>query len=269
MSALVLYLQFTRMTFLQMLAYRLRYYTGIATYLIFVAGNATVYRAIYASLPAGAAIGGYDLTSVIGYVSIAWVGRSLVFNNIDREIAMQVSGGNIAQSLLKPVDFQRMIYFGALGELGFRFLLFTIPISLVIFPLFGLPGPAGPAAAAWGLVSFALAFLVNSGVNFITGAMALHLKSIEGLIRAKFIVMELLTGTLVPLTFFPDSVRKVAEVLPFAGIAYVPVSIWMGTIRDDAMLRALALQAFWAVLLYVIGAAVWAHGVRRTTVQGG
>ena len=59
----------------------------------------------------------------------------------DREIALQVSGGSIAQSLLKPVDFQRMIYFGAIGELGFRLLLFTIPISCVVFPLFGVPAP--------------------------------------------------------------------------------------------------------------------------------
>jgi ABC-2 type transport system permease protein len=206
---------------------------------------------------------------VIGYVAIAWIGRSLVFNNIDREIATQVAGGNIAQSLLKPVSFQRMVYFGAIGELGFRFLLFTIPISCVIFPLFGVPGPASPTAGALAVASFALAFLVNSGVNFITGAMALHLKSIEGLIRAKFILMELLTGTLVPLTFFPDAVRSVAEVLPFAGIAYFPVSIWMGTLDGELAWRAIGLQAFWAVALTGIGAAVWADGVRRTTVQGG
>jgi ABC-2 type transport system permease protein len=162
-----------------------------------------------------------------------------------------------------------MIYFGAIGELGFRLLLFTIPISLVVFPLFGVPAPPSLTAAAAAALSFAFAFLVSSGINFITGAMALHLKSIEGLIRGKFVVMELLTGTMVPLTFFPDAVRRVAEVLPFAGIAYLPVSIWMGTIQGDGILRALAIQAFWAIALWGIGRAAWAHGVRRTTVQGG
>ncbi len=78
--------------------------------------------------------------------------------------------------------------------------------------------------------------------------------------------MELLTGTMLPLTFFPDAVRRVAEVLPFAGIAYLPVSIWMGTNRGDAMLRALAIQAFWAVALFVIGRV--AVGARRSPHDG-
>ena len=53
-AALRLYGEFTRITFLKMLAYRLRYYTGIVTYLVFVAGNTFLFRAIYAGLPAGA-----------------------------------------------------------------------------------------------------------------------------------------------------------------------------------------------------------------------
>ena len=97
-SSLVLYLQFTRMTFLQMLAYRLRYYTGIATYLVFVAGNSMLYRAVYASLPVGASIGGYDVNGVVGYVAIAWIGRSLVFNKIDREIAVQVVASAVVRA---------------------------------------------------------------------------------------------------------------------------------------------------------------------------
>ena len=269
MSSASLYLEFTRMTFLQMLAYRLRYYTGVVTYLVFVAGNTALYHAMYASLPAGKTIGGFSLPEILTYVAISWVGRSLTFNNIDREMAQQVTAGNIGQSLLKPVDYQLMSYFSAIGEMGFRLLLFTVPISLVIFPLFRVGGPASAAAAGWAFVSFLLGFFVNTGVNFVVGTFALHLKSIWGVIRAKSIVMELLTGTMVPFSFFPATFRKIAEALPFQAIGYVPVTIWLGKRDGHDIVSSLILQAMWAVVLFAVGTLLWRIGVKRTTIQGG
>ena len=269
MKSFSLYLEFTRMTFLQMLAYRLRYYTGIATYLVFVAGNTALYHAIYAGLPGAKTIGGFSLPEILTYVAISWVGRSLTFNNIDRDMAMQVTAGNIGQSLLKPVDYQLMSYFGAVGEMGFRLLLFTVPISLVIFPLFRVGGPASASAAAWAFVSFLLGFLVNTGVNFVVGTFALHLKSIWGVIRAKSIVMELLTGTMVPFSFFPTTFQKIVEALPFQAIGYVPVTIWLGKRSGPDIISSLFLQVVWAVAMFALGTALWRFGVKRTTIQGG
>ncbi|GJM45430.1 MAG: ABC transporter permease [Gemmatimonadota bacterium] len=267
-GTLTLYLEFTRITFIKMLAYRLRYYTGIVTYLVFVAGNAFLFRAIYSGLPEGTVIGGFNEAAVVTYIAVAWIGRSLTFNNVDRELATQVTGGNIAQNLLKPIDIQAMTFFGALGEALFRFVLFTVPISIVIVPLFHVGAPdafSGLAAA----LSFFLAFLINTAINFIVGTFALHLKSIMGLVRAKHVVMELLTGALIPLSFFPDSWRQVVEMLPFASITYVPVTIWMGMRQGEALVQALLVQVFWAVALYGLGVALWRHAIRRTTVQGG
>jgi ABC-2 type transport system permease protein len=268
-AALTLYSAFTRITFLKMLAYRLRYYTGVVTYLVFVAGNTFLFRAVYSGFPEGAEIGGFDARSIVTYIAIAWIGRSLTFNNIDREIAMQVTEGNIAQNLMKPIDFQTMTYFGALGELGFRFLLFTLPISIVVFPLFKVGAPASVLDGLAAALSFFLAMLVNSGINFVVGTFALHLKSIQGLIRAKYVVLELLTGALVPLSFFPSPWRQIVEALPFQAVSWTPVTIWMGQRRGEDLLVALGVQAFWAVALTALGAVLWRIGVRRTTVQGG
>lgn len=268
-EALVLYAEFTRITFLKMLAYRLRYYTGILTYLVFVAGNTFLFRAIYGGLPADARLGGFDVDGIVTYLAVAWVGRSLVFNNIDRELATLVSEGHIAQALTKPYDFQVATAAGAFGEMLFRLVLFTIPISVVVFPLFGVSGPPTVEAGAGAAVSFLLAFAVNTGLNFLVGTCALRLKSILGLVRAKLVVSEFLTGALVPLSFFPDTARRIAEALPFSAIGWVPVTIWMGQRQGRELLEALAGQAAWAVALWVLGAWAWRAGVKRTTVQGG
>ena len=268
-AALALYAEFTRITFLKMLAYRLRYYTGVVSYLVFVAGNTFLFRAIYAAAPPGTSIGGYDVDAIVTYLAMAWIGRSLVFNNIDRDLGTLVAEGDIAQTLTKPYDFQRATYFGAAGEMLFRLVLFTVPISCVVFPLFGVAGPASAAAGAVALLSFFFAFLVSTGLNFVVGTFALRLKSILGLVRAKLVVSEFLTGALVPLSFFPDPARKIVECSPFPAIGYVPVTIWMGRCEGRALVGALLAQAGWAAALYLLGAALWQSGVKRTTVQGG
>jgi ABC-2 type transport system permease protein len=224
---------------------------------------------VYASLEPGASIGGYDATEIITYISVAWIGRSLTFNNIDREISSQVTEGNITQSLLKPIDFQVMTYFGALGEAGFRLVLFTLPISVVVFPLFRVGAPVSAGAAAAVAVSYFLAFLVGSGINFVLGTFALRLKSILGLVRAKMLMLAFLTGTLVPLTFFPGPLRTAVELLPFQAMSYIPVTIWLGKRTGPELWEGLAIQLFWAVALFALGRVLWLTGVRRASVQGG
>lgn len=269
MTAVLLYAEFTRVTFLKMLAYRLRYYTGILSYLVFVAGNTFLFRAIYAGLPEGAAPGGFDVDGVVTYLAVAWVGRSLVFNNVDRELATLVAEGHIAQTLTKPYDFQIATLFGAFGEMLFRLVLFTIPIACVVFPLFGVAAPPSAGAAAAGALSFLLAFAVNTLLNFLVGTLALRLKSILGVVRAKHVLSELLSGAMVPLSFFPDAVRAVFEALPFAAIGWVPVTIWMGHRTGPDAAAALLGQAAWVAGLWLAGAWAWRAGVRRTSVQGG
>ena len=88
-----LYASFARLAFLKFLAYRLRYYTGVISYTVFVAGNYYLYSALFESRPAGGElIGGLTLAQMISYVILSWVGRSFTFNNIDRTTLAAADG---------------------------------------------------------------------------------------------------------------------------------------------------------------------------------
>ena len=221
---------FVRLAFLKFLAYRLRYYTGVVSYTIFVAGNAYLYQALFASRPeaADAQIGGLTLPEMITYIAVAWIGRSFTFNNIDRNLAMQVQQGEIAMQLIKPLHPQTVMLCEAVGEAAFRLLLFTLPIMVVVVPLYGIEGPPRPELYGWTLLSFLLALLLGSSLNFLVGCLAFELKNINGVIRAKHISLDFLSGVLVPFTFFPGWFQTVVGWLPFQGLSYVPVTIYLG-----------------------------------------
>ncbi len=267
-----LYLAFVRLAFLEYLAYRLRYYTGVVSYTIFVAGNYYLYSALFTSRPEGAAaarLGGLTLPEMITYVCLSWIGRSFYFNNIDRTLSGQIRDGKISLLLIKPVHVQTMLLFESVGEAGFRLLMFTLPIVVVVGPLFGLSPPPSPELYGWTLLSFGLAFIVNTQINFLVGSLAFYLKNILGVIRAKLVVMEFLTGVLIPFTFFPEWVQRVFAWLPFQAISYVPVTIYLGRREGTDLALALLGQAAWAAGLLLLGRWFWNRSVRHVTLQGG
>ena len=119
------YAEFARVGFVNILAFRLRYFTGIITYFL----NVTVYYFIWTrgvSLD-GQSIAGYNLAQMITYVSVGWIIRSFYWNTIDQEMAYEVIEGKIAMDLIKPVSIQWMWICRAMGESAFRLGLLTLP----------------------------------------------------------------------------------------------------------------------------------------------
>ena len=74
---------------------------------------------------------------------------------------------------------------------------------------------------------------------------------------------------IVPFTFFPGWFQTVVAWLPFQGISYVPVTIYLGKRTGEDLVFALLIQLAWSVGLFLAGRLVWNVSVRRVTVQGG
>ncbi len=268
------YWEFMRIGFVNILAFRLRYYTGILTYLINVTVYYFIWRAVFAQssgVPrsASGSIAGYDLAQILTYVSVGWIIRSFYWNTIDQEMAYEVIEGKIAMDMLKPVSVQWMWLTRAMGESAFRLILLTAPTAIVISLLFPVRPPVSLNHFFLFLLSAAGSFLLMGAINFLIGTCAIPLKSILALIRAKFWLIELLSGLLVPLAFFPRPIQTISSWLPFEHIAYTPLQIYLGKLTGAACAGALAKQFLWVFALLWLGALWWKRATRKITIQGG
>ena len=261
------YLEYSRVGFINVLAFRLRYYTGIVTYLINVTVYYFIWKALYANDPDFAR--GFSFDEMVTYVAVGWVIRSVYFNNVDQHMATDVMEGKIALSLLKPVTVQTMYIGQALGEACFRLFLLTTPAAVVIALIFPVEAPASTLHFALFLVSIAASVLLTGALNFMIGTCAIRMKSIAGLLRAKFFVQELLSGLLVPMTMFPVALQTILSYLPFQHIAYTPLRIYLGKLNGSEIAEVLLIQVFWVLLLVVGGAWFWNVMVRKITIHGG
>jgi ABC-2 type transport system permease protein len=267
MQTLKTYAEFVRIGFVNILAFRLRYYTGIITYLINVTVYYFIWRAVFAN--ATGPIAGFSLPQILTYVSVGWIIRSFYWNTIDQEMAYEVIEGKIAMDFIKPVSVQGMWLARAMGESAFRLILLTAPTAIIVTLLFPVLPPASHLNFALFLVAALGSFFIMGALNFIIGTCAIPLTSILALIRAKFWLIELLSGLLIPLIFFPRPVRVVSSWLPFEHIAYTPLQIYLGRLTLAETLRLLAVEYFWVIALLYLGHVWWMRATRKITIHGG
>jgi ABC-2 type transport system permease protein len=264
------YFEFGRIGFINVLAFRLRYYTGVLTYLVNVTVYYFIWTAVYgASGSGGGQLAGFNLAEMITYVSVGWIIRSFYWNTIDQEMAYEVIEGKISMSFIKPVNVQGMWLARAMGESSFRLLMLTAPTALVVTLLFPVRLPASAAHFALFLVAVAGSFLLMGAINFMIGTCAIRLKSILALIRAKYWLLELMSGLLIPLTFFPDAVRRALDWMPFQHIAYTPLQVYLGKLGPADAGLALAAQWGWAAALLGLADRWWRSSAKKITIQGG
>ena len=258
--------EFSRIGFLNMLAFRLRYYTGIITYFINISVYYFIWKAVYSY---DAHYAGLNFAQMVTYVAVGWVIRSLYFNNIDHQMADDILEGKISMIMLKPVSIQGSYIARALGESGFRLLMLTAPTAVVIALVFPVVPPASALHFAAFLAALVFSILLVAALNFIVGACAVSLKSILGLLRAKFWMQELLSGLLVPITLFPSPLREISAMLPFQYIGFTPLMIYLGKMSWPQIGRAFALETFWVVFLLAGGGWFWRLLSRKLVIYGG
>jgi ABC-2 type transport system permease protein len=108
------------------------------------------------------------------------------------------------------------------------------------------------------VVSFLLRFMLNLAGFWIID----H----RGLNYMAMVVLNLFSGFLIPLAFFPAPLQAVANALPFRAIIMIPNEIYLG---QGSLVQGLAVQAGWVVLMLAGARWLMRHGERQVVVQGG
>lgn len=213
------------------------------------------------------------LDALLTYVCLGQIFNFTRLAQVQRRIIQRVTGnihsGNIAYDLLRPVDYQAMQFSDALGLFLSEMVLANLPAYLVAVALFGIDAPTSPLAGLGFAVSIFCAFLLNFSLDFLVNILAFWTYGTTGAMYAKKALVDLLAGSLVPLALFPDWLRGIAMVLPFAGIANTPLSIYIGATVGAGIWWGIAQQLLWALAMALLTRLVWLRAVRRVAIQGG
>ena len=254
--------------------YRAAALAGFATQCWFGVIRILIFAAFYAG---GAVHVPMSLGNAITYT---WLGQAfLVFLpwNADPDIAEMIRTGSVAYERLRPVDTYAWWYVRALAWSAARVLpraLLMVTFAGFLLPLVGLgkwalPPPPSLAAAGLFAVSGLGMVLLSAAITLLINNALVATLSDRGANAMAASIVNLASGTIVPLAFLPDALRPWLRAQPVAGLVDIPFSIYFGGLTGWSAAGAIALQFFWVVVLIAFGR--WWLGVSmaKLQVQGG
>jgi ABC-2 type transport system permease protein len=261
-----LYLEVAKKSFQRHLAYRAANLAGILTNTFFGAIYVFIFLALFRER---GLVGGLDARDAVTYVVVS---QSLLmamsaFGN--RELSEAIIKGDIVTDLSRPVDFYAFWAAIDLGRAVYYLIFRGIPTFLIGWVLFRARVPLDPVTWALFLVSIAVGMAVSFAFRFITSSLAFWMTDARGINYLTGTFVMFFAGFIVPLNFFPASVRAIAEWLPFRALAHLPISVYLGKASGPALAQVLALQAIWLVGLTLGGRAMLRLMVRRLSTHGG
>ncbi|MEJ7763821.1 MAG: ABC-2 family transporter protein [Thermomicrobiales bacterium] len=261
-----LYVELARREAQRHLAYRMATVAGLFTNAVFGIIFSTVFLALYEDRRQNEAVAGFTLTDTLTYVWLAQAMLMVIAVWGTWDIAQGVRSGDIVADLSKPFNFFFYWLSRDLGRAACQALVRFVPTLAIGALLYDLGLSTDPVR--WGLftLSLTLATLVSFAIRFSLNLVAFWTIDIQGVRYLQLSVINLLSGLLIPLAFFPGPLRAVAEVLPFRAMVMTPVDIALGR---GAAVPALALQAGWAMVMGGVAMATLGLATRKLVVQGG
>lgn len=257
-----------------MLQYRAAAFAGFITQMWFGVIRILIFAAFYAG---GAAHAPMSLGNAVTYT---WLGQAfLAFLpwSADPEVAEMVRTGAVAYERLRPVDTYAWWYMRALAYSAARVLpraVLLFAFAAVALPLVGLgkwglaPPPSLAAAGLFALSGLGMV-LLSAAITLVINIVMTATLNDRGANTLAGPIVNLFSGMVVPLAFFPDWVRPWLRAQPVAGLVDIPFSIYFGGLSGWGAAGAIALQFGWVAALVVLGRAWLGRAMRRLQVQGG
>ncbi|MDD7266670.1 MAG: ABC-2 family transporter protein [Lachnospiraceae bacterium] len=268
---LKVYLPFSVNVFKTQLSYPAAFYVFILISLFAVFVSYALWRAIYAGSGRGV-LGGFTETEMIRYIFMSYVTNSIVAVSIMEDVGRDVVRGEVAIYLIKPLDYRLSLIAKAFGMMVYRFLLpgIWIWIGIEVY-LMNVKAAAviTPSAIILFPVSCLLSFLIYVLFDFCFGMIAFYTTHIFGMYMVKNAVVGLLSGSLLPLTFFPPVLQQILGLLPFSSMVYTPLMLYLGKLSGAELQSALLRQVIWLVVLYGLGSLIWRRVTGRLVILGG
>jgi ABC-2 type transport system permease protein len=215
------------------------------------------------------AVGDYDARDAVTYTWLAQGMLMTIYLWGWFEVALRVRSGDVATDLQRPLDFQGYWLAQDLGRAAYHALFRGVPPFVLGALVFDVLVPGNPLVWLAFLASVTLAVVTSFAFRFLFNLAAFWLLDYRGPGVLAMVASTFFSGQIVPIAFFPHWLAVLAWALPFAAMVQAPIEIWLGHAEGLELLGLIALQAFWAGALLLVGRAVLAAGMRKLVIQGG
>jgi ABC-2 type transport system permease protein len=212
---------------------------------------------------------GVSLAQTLTYATMGVILTPLFPNTLVLDIGRRLRTGNILFDINRPLYFADLLLYQTFGQLLAALVTSAAPMFVLALFFGDMTLPASPLVwLAFG-VSLLLGFLIAFWIDFIVALSGFWLTETWGIFFAKWSIVDGLSGRYLPLWIFPPGWQTLVMALPFRGITYSAMAIFIGQVKPDQIWAELGFQLFWLVALALLGRWGYSRATKHLSVQGG
>lgn len=204
----------------------------------------------------------------IKYIIVATILSTFMECDVIAWINNQIQSGDVANQLIRPIDYKYMIFAKHLGTSVARFVIYTLPLGILV-AVFYHGELICKEQLVYGFISILLAYVIQFLYSLIIGLMAFWLIVTWPLNMLLAAIYKLLSGSWIPTAMFPELLTKINMFLPFRAIYAIPVTIITTPMSSKSICENISVQLVWVAVLLLVSEAVWIVGKKKLVVQGG
>lgn len=206
-------------------------------------------------------VGGFTFTGIITYYSLQFVFSTLNSNwEPANNLSNSIRNGELSMILIKPLSYVKYTFNRIIPKnlLHSALPVIAFLLGILVFPNL-IQGTHHPVRF---LASSGLAILLSYWIYSTAGLIAfwtIKVWGINNLLRRTFAI---LSGTLLPLSFFPEGITRFLGYLPFQYTFYTPASIYLGRFTNNTQIDlTIFIQLLWIILFILIYRYIWRWGL--------
>lgn len=203
-------------------------------------------------------IGGFTLQGMLSYYIISsFLAQLDKSAKVSLELNTSIRNGTFSKYMVMPIRLQTYFLSMELGSIIFYlgFDLVSTLVWIVVFRIqFVFTSDPIMIAAAVLMIVIGLYFMLQ--LNIYLGILSLRYQEIGTFLMIKNNLIALVTGGIVPLILFPQSVLRVFQYLPFYYVTYLPSMLLTGNCESEVY-RGILIIAIWAIIFRVLNEFVY------------
>jgi ABC-2 type transport system permease protein len=176
-----------------------------------------------------------------------------------RNIQKQIKSGEFSNSLIKPVNIIRFLYVSFLGFNGVSVIYSLVALVCGVIIL--------PPENSFGVLLFFPAVIAtifaSIGINILIGVVGFYSPEASSIKNVAKHITTILSGGLIPLDYFPATIRAIASFTPFPVLTYYPtIVLQKGSLNADTLTK-IGLSVIWAAILMVVSNLLWKKALKN------
>lgn len=274
------YLAYCYVTVKEGIAFRINLFTSVFGGVFRLILLTSVWRAIYIGQDR---LAGYSEEEILFYIIVAAALNAGGLMSSGTILGERISNGDIAVDMIRPIYLPWAYFFSSLGDVGLRLLIKAVPTFIIGLILIRNVPPVEWHQVAGFILLFMGGSFLHFWLHFIFSSFSFRTKSPFGVSVFWGSITSFLSGLIVPIVFYPDTLQKIISWTPFPSVAYTPIRILMGdeilvgglglfyqTVLDLPALAALILeQLSWISIVIIVANRIYTWNEKALEVQGG